>query len=58
MSGFAAEDFTMSFGRPMHHKGKGENSAALHWQVNRNSNFGLMHTGGDIRARIEWKAKF
>ena len=56
--GFAAEDFTMSFGRPMHHKGKGENSAALHWQVNRNSNFGLMHTGNDIRARIEWKARF
>ena len=56
--GFSAEDFTMSFGRPMHHKGKGENSAALHWQVNRNSNFGLMHTGGDIRARIEWRAKF
>ena len=56
--GFAAEDFTMSFGRPMHHKGKGKNSAALHWQVNRDSNFGLMHTGGDIRARIEWRAKF
>ena len=57
-AGFSTDNFTMSFGRPMHHKGKGENGASLRWLLNKESTFSLRHSNGETDAMIEWRRRF
>ncbi len=56
--GFATEEFTASFGRPMHYKGKGKNSGALHWRANKETTFGLRRSNGKTDAQMEWRMRF
>ncbi|MGI9337343.1 MAG: hypothetical protein ACR2P4_02380 [Gammaproteobacteria bacterium] len=37
--GFRFNDWTASFGRPMHFDGKGKNAAAVHWQATKQTEF-------------------
>lgn len=53
--GFGNDDFTASFGRPMHFKGKGDNSASLRWLMNKETTLGVIQSGNDTEATIEWR---
>ena len=56
--GIGFDELTMSFGRPMHYKGRGDSAAAIYWRFDDDSNLGLLHTGGDVAFHGEWRWRF
>ena len=56
--GFRGDDWSASFGRPMHYNGKGKNAAAVHYQFSKETGFSFRQQNGNTDMQIEWRRRF
>ena len=56
--GFRGDDWSASFGRPMHYNGEGKNAAALHYQFSKETGFSFRQQNGNTDLQIEWHRNF